>query len=275
MAELSYRKKGSGKPVILLHGFPFNQEIWEDFSHKLAQSFLVYTVDLPGFGESPSLNPPFSIDDVAARILGWIDIMKINNSVVIGHSLGGYIALAMVKKAPDLFAKLCLFHSTAYADTEEKKQSRNKVLEFVDKNGAAAFTSNFITPLFSNQTHLSISKVRTISMSSSAEQTHLSISKVRTISMSSSAEAVKGYTVAMRDRPDQTNVLKTFNKPVLFIAGSNDQGIPVDSIHKQAALSLYSETVVLSNVAHMGMFESENQCIETISSFIKGNSVTK
>ena len=70
--------------------------------------------------------------------------------MLIGHSLGGYVALAMVEKRPDLFAGLGLFHSTAYADSAEKKQSRNKVIEFVNKNGAKAFTTNFITPLFAD-----------------------------------------------------------------------------------------------------------------------------
>jgi pimeloyl-ACP methyl ester carboxylesterase len=256
MADLAYKQKGNGSPVILLHGFPFNQMIWESFSDKLAGSHLVYTIDLPGFGESTILESPFWIDDVADKVLQWIDKIGLSESIVIGHSLGGYIALALIKKAPHLFNAFCLFHSTAYADSEEKKQSRNKVLEFVDTNGVTKFTSNFIAPLFFNQSHPAIPMVKKISMSASGE-------------------AVKGYTIAMRDRTDRTDVLKNFSKPVLFIAGDKDQGIPIDSIHRQAALSLLAQTVVLPNVAHMGMFESENQCVEIISSFLKKNSVTK
>src|SRR5690606_20750625 len=99
-------------------------------------------------------------------------------------SLGGYVALAMVAQQPDRFAGLGLFHSTAYADTEEKRASRSKVIEFVETNGVEAFTSNFVTPLF-------------------ADKTHASIQKVREINMKASREAVIGYTKAMRDRPDQ------------------------------------------------------------------------
>jgi pimeloyl-ACP methyl ester carboxylesterase len=256
MTDLSYTKKGNGYAVVLLHGFPFNQTIWTGFSDKLAESHLVFTVDLPGFGGSAALKSPFSIDDVADKILQWLNKINLKKSLIIGHSLGGYVALALVKKAPHLFNSLCLFHSTAYADSEEKKQSRNKVLEFVDKNGAIAFSSNFISTLFS-------------------DQQHPAIPAVRKISMSASAEAIKGYTIAMRDRSERTDVLKNFSKPILFITGDKDLGIPVDSIHRQAALSLLTQTVVLSGVAHMGMFESENQCLETISSFVKENSVTK
>jgi pimeloyl-ACP methyl ester carboxylesterase len=256
MSELSFTETGNGKPLILIHGFPMHQKIWESFADKLALSFKVYTVDLPGFGKSPGLKLPFSIDDAADQMLDWLNGKGIHKCTLVGHSLGGYVALAMIKKSSRIFDSLVLFHSTAYPDSDEKKQSRNKVLEFIDKNGVHAFTSSFIAPLFANPQHPSIANVRSISMEASAD-------------------TVKGYTQAMRDRPDTTDVLRLFRKPVLFLAGDKDPGIPADSIHRQAALSLDSSVHILPDVAHMGMFEKENESLEKIRSFVEENQLPK
>ena len=249
MENIFYRQRGNGPSVILLHGFPFHSQIWDDFAEKLSGNFKVYTPDLPGFGNSPIIKSPFSIEQVADRVIGWIEKNQIINSVLIGHSLGGYVALAIAEKRPEMILGLGLFHSTAYADSEEKKASRNKVLEFVDKNGVQAFTSNFISPLF-------------------FDQQHPAIATVKALAMQASAEAVKGYTQAMRDRSDKTDVLRKFQGKILFLAGAKDPGISVESIHKQTAISREAETHILPDVAHMGMFENQLQTLKIVSTFI-------
>jgi pimeloyl-ACP methyl ester carboxylesterase len=254
MSKLFIRELGNGTPVVLLHGFPFDHTIWNSFAKKLSEQFHVLTPDLPGFGQSP-LHSPLTITNVAQVIIDYLVEKKISRSVLIGHSLGGYVALEMAKKSPDLFSSLGLFHSTAYADSDEKKESRNKVLEFIDKHGVQKFTSNFIGPLF-------------------ADEHHPAVNEIRSISMRASAESVKAYTIAMRDRSDRTAVLAEFSKPILFIAGEKDGGIPVESIKKQAQLSLFSETHILTSVAHMGMVESEHQTLAIVETFIKKSGVT-
>jgi pimeloyl-ACP methyl ester carboxylesterase len=250
MSALNFSESGSGLPVVLIHGFPFNQKIWDGYAESLARSFRVFTIDLPGFGKSPLLNPPFTIDDVAREVLSGLRKRQIKDPIVIGHSLGGYVALAMAKQKPDLFPALILFHSTALADTEEKKESRNKVLDFISKNGVEAFTSNFIPPLF-------------------ADQQHPGIQKTREIAMDASLEAVVNYTKAMRDRNDRTDLLLDFGKPIMIISGTKDGGIPVDSIKKQAEISDKIETHFLNDAAHMGMFEKKENTLELIAEFVR------
>ncbi|MBT1702689.1 alpha/beta fold hydrolase [Chryseosolibacter indicus] len=247
--SLHFIERGSGHPVILIHGFPLNQQIWDNFATSLSSSFRVFTIDLPGFGNSPALNNDFSIEDVASTLLTWIKEVNIKNAVLVGHSLGGYVALAMVEQEPTLFSGLVLFHSTAFADSEEKKQNRNKSLEFIEKNGVQAFTSNFIAPLF-------------------ADNTNSAIALVKDISIQASADTVTGYTKAMRDRKDRTVVLKQFPKHILIISGQKDAGITVESVEKQAQLSPRIEFHVLENVAHMGMLENEGKTLELLSQFV-------
>ena len=250
MSTLFFKEKGNGYPVILLHGFPLHQELWHSFAEKLSETCRVITLDIPGFGQSPLLEKSFTIDDIGKKILCWIEEQNITNAVLIGHSLGGYVALSIASQRPEIISGIVLFHSTAYADTEEKKQSRNKVLEFIARNGVVAFTSNFIVPLFFNEHHPAIPEVRAIAAEASVE-------------------SVRGFTEAMRDRNEKTGLLRTFPRPILFLAGENDGGISVESIRKQAAICLAPETYILSNVAHMGMFENEKQSLEIIRSFIR------
>jgi len=248
LKDLFVEQRGSGNPIVLIHGFPMNHHVWNHFATDLSKEFLVFTPDLPGFGKSKILTTPFSIDDVAQRLIEWLDNEKQKKSVIIGHSLGGYVTLAIAAKRPDLLAGLGLFHSTALADSIEKKESRTKVIEFVEKNGAPAFTSNFIQPLF-------------------ADADHAGIEMVRNIAVQSSAEAITGYTLAMRDRPGRERLLESFDKPILFIAGEKDGGIPVKSIRYQASIARHPYLHILKSVAHMGMFENQSLTLEIVRSF--------
>ncbi len=249
MLKIFSTVRGSGRPVILIHGFPMNSNVWDNFATSLSKHYKVYTPDLPGFGKSKLLNLPFTIEAVATQLLDWMDEQKIENPVVIGHSLGGYVTLAMAAKNPDRLAGIGLFHSTAAEDSAEKKESRTKTIEFVKKNGALAFTSNFIQQLF-------------------ADQDHPAIATVRQLAIQSQEDAVVGYTEAMRDRPSRIHALQEFEKPVLFIAGEKDQGIPAASIQQQASLCKQSHLHVIPNVAHMGMFEKPDETVNLAKVFI-------
>jgi pimeloyl-ACP methyl ester carboxylesterase len=249
MKELAFREQGKGKTLFFIHGFPFNHKIWDGYAEKFADQYHVVTIDLPGFGKSPILPSPFSMDQVADALLSFLDEQTLKNVVLIGHSLGGYVSLAMVAKKPTLFSALVLFHSTAYADSAEKKASRTKTVEFVQRNGAMPFTSNFIHPLFVNQHHPGIEIVRKIANESRSD-------------------AVIGYSLAMRDRQEHIKTLESFENPTLFLAGKNDPGIPVESVLKQGSHCKKPEIHIFDKVAHMGMFESPDDTVAKIKGFL-------
>ena len=249
MNSLYSKEQGQGEPILLLHGFPFHQEIWDGYTERLADAYRVITVDLPGFGKSPALKKGFSIEQVAQTLLYFLTDKNLASVAVVGHSLGGYVALALVKLAPERCSSLTLFHSTAYADSSEKKQSRTKVVEFVQKNGAIPFTTGFIPPLFSNPSHPAVETVRKIASEASED-------------------AVIGYTLAMRDRQDQIKTLESYKNPTLFLAGEKDPGIPVDTILKQAAHCQKPQIHILKNVAHLGMFENPIDTSAKIKDFV-------
>jgi pimeloyl-ACP methyl ester carboxylesterase len=243
-----YTDQGTGFPVILIHGFCETHEVWTRFAQQLSKDFRVISVDLPGFGKSKSLPEGFSVADAASKINELLVQLEITTCIPIGHSLGGYVTLAMVNQQA-LFSGFGLFHSTGYADSEERKASRNKVIEFVSKNGVAAFIETFIPPLFYDTSNPHIPFA--VKMALQTKQ-----------------ETLIGYAQAMRDRPDLTSVIEKFNNPIIFIAGEKDTVIPLETLQKQAELAAKPQLYVIPNVAHMGMFEKETETLNLTREFL-------
>lgn len=249
MLPVYFIDQGKGFPVVLLHGFCETNRIWQGVVTQLQDSWRVLAVDLPGFGNSKRLAVPETLDEIADAIIRWLESIRVTRCIVFGHSLGGYITLAIAKKKPDLLAAFGLIHSTAYADTEEKKANRNRVIEFVKEHGVNPFIESFIPPLFANSQHTRIAEV-------------ISIGKTTPV------QTLIAYTRAMRDRPDRTDVLADFKGKILLLAGEHDRLISVESIAVQAQRCQQPVFAVLQGVAHMGMLEDEAGIVRVLRLFL-------
>lgn len=247
--NIFYTDQGKGFPVVLIHGFCETHEVWTRFAQQLSKKFRVISVDLPGFGKSKSLGEGFSVADAASKINELLAELDLKKCIPVGHSLGGYVTLEMVKQETTFFQGFGLFHSTAYADSEEKKASRNKVIEFVSKNGVPAFIETFIPPLFHDKANPDIPFA--VKMALQTKQ-----------------ETLIGYAKAMRDRLDLTSVIENFNNPIIFIAGEKDTVIPTETLQKQAKLAAKPHLYVIPHVAHMGMFEKETETLNLTHNFL-------
>jgi pimeloyl-ACP methyl ester carboxylesterase len=248
MNKLFFKAEGEGRPLILIHGFCETSELWQGFSSELAKSYRVYSVDLPGFGQSPLPASSFTIDDIGAYILEWIKDQKISNPLLIGHSLGGYVALAVGAQVPEMIAGIVLFHSTAFPDSEEKKTNRNKSIEFVRKHGVDLFIDNFVPGLFYDKKDSKIPLVDKM-----ARQTKLG--------------TLINYSTAMRDRPSRINFLKEFAKPFLALGGQHDTIVTPEATLQHGSLSPYSQAHLLPLSAHIGMLEQTDLSLERIKEF--------
>lgn len=243
---------GKGKPVVLLHGVPVNSNVWNDLAASLQNNFLVITPDLPGSGKSEMLDGDnIGIEDYADVIKKIIDNENISQCKLIGHSMGGYITLAFAEKYPELLNGLGLFHSSAYADDEEKKQTRLKAIDFIKANGAYAFLKTSTPNLFAGKEHL--------------KQMEDIIEEGRKFN----SDALIQYYHAMIKRPNRTNVLKTFSKPVLFIIGEKDSVVSLQVSLQQCHLPAIAYVHVLENVGHMGMIEETDKSIQLVESFLQ------
>jgi pimeloyl-ACP methyl ester carboxylesterase len=246
--QIYFKDQGKGFPIVLLHGFCENHQIWNGFAEDLALNFRVITPDLPGFGKSQLPHQPFSIDDIADQMLTWLHQSGIEYSILIGHSLGGYITLAMARKKVEAFAGIGLFHSTAFADSDDKKANRDKTIEFVQKNGVAPFASTFVQGLFRD----SQSKYLT---------------QVNKIACATPLETVISYTKAMRDRESAIEFLRTLPIYLLVIAGIHDSIIPVAVSKQLAEIGPKVVYQPLEHSGHMGMLEDKQRALNAIRDF--------
>lgn len=249
MSSIFYRKIGKGYPIILLHGFCETHEIWDGLTKDLSKKFEIFTIDLPGFGNSPPLSTPSSIDEVGAKVFEWIDRQQIQKPVVIGHSLGGYVALAMAKQHPEDFAGIGLIQSTAFPDTEEKKVNRNKVIEFVKTHGTDPFIDTFVPGLF-------------------FDKSHPAIPQIDKIARGTTKETLLAYTALMRDRPSSIDFIKKTNLPVLILGGDKDTIIPAEITLEHGKLASNSSLQLLKNIGHMAMYESPLETQNAIELFM-------
>src|SRR6478609_618047 len=207
MSTIFYTDEGEGLPVIFIHGFCETHELWSDFISTFTKNFRVLTIDLPGFGRSPLPTEEFTIDSIGLIIVNWLHEMGISKAVFVGHSLGGYVALSILNQNPGLAAGLCLFHSTAFADTEEKKMSRGKVNDFVRKHGVAPYIKTYVPGLF-------------------AQKADIAISKIYEMALKTDPKALISYSNAMKGRSERTQVLQKSTYPVMLIAGLKDTLMP-------------------------------------------------
>ncbi len=250
--NIHYREFGKGKPVILVQGFGEDGNIWNELIEDLKDNFKIIVPDIPGSGKSEMLDGEnTSIEDYAEVIKAILKEEKIELCCMIGHSMGGYITLAFAEKYPELLYGFGLFHSSAFADEEEKKQTRRKAIEFIKTKGTYAFLKTSIPNLFADSKH--------------QNDIEMLIEQGKNLTL----EALIQYYHAMINRPDRTHVLKIFTKPVLFIIGQKDNAIPLQASLQQCHLPAISHVHILENVGHMGMIEEQKKCSGLLLSFLQ------
>lgn len=248
---LHFYEKGQGHPLLLLHGFCESGEMWRYFSDSLSPKYRVICPDLPGFGSSPLSKPIDSIEAVAEQLAEWMQEEQIQHPIVMGHSLGGYVALALLESMGDRIKAIGLLHSTAFGDDEEKKEMRNRTLAFLKKHSAVKFVTSFVPQLFPEH--------RRIELAEAMEQAIEDGKR-------SSLEGLLSYTVAMRDRKDRMEVLQHYLGPKLLLAGTLDGAVKIES--SRAQQEAYTHYVELEGVGHIGMVEEKEKTLSVVQDFV-------
>ncbi len=255
-STIFYRVSGQGKTVVLLHGFGEDGNIWNYLATNLEDNFKVIIPDLPGSGKSELLNgeeKEITINNYAKVVMHILEKENVSTCTVVGHSMGGYITLAIAENYPDILNGFGLFHSSAFADNEEKIQARLKSIEFLKTNDAASFLKTSTPGLFADKFKHEYPDV---------------IEKLIESGKHFSTQALIQYYQAMINRPERLEVLKQTTLPVLFIIGEKDQAIPLQQSLAQCHLPSISYVHILSNAGHMGMLEEKELCNNIVTSFL-------
>lgn len=249
--KIAYDLQGSGTTLVFLHGFGENRQMWAAYKAYFGD-YQVLTIDLPNTGDSEVMEA--SVARMAKVVNAVLIAENIEQCILIGHSMGGYVALAFAKLYSSKLLGYCLFHSQPNADTEEKKKGRNKAIEFVKKHGSAVYFKGLIPLLFAKDYLKNNDTV---------------VQKLIEFGSQIPKEGVIFQLQAMRDRPDNRAVLVKSKVPVCFIIGEDDVAVPTANSLNQTFLPQIADIHILPNVGHMGMFEAQLKTVGILNRFIE------
>ncbi len=250
-ATIHYQKRGKGPAIVFLHGFLENHSMWNDFSDVLHKNHTVIAVDLPGHGKSDDIAYVHTMEEMAEVVRAIVEKENIRRHYLVGHSMGGYVSMAYAEKYPDAIKGLVMFHSTASADTEQKKKDRDRAIKVV-KHNKDLFINEAVPKLF-NTNYRPYTR---------------EIAVCKRIAKKMSAKSIVAALEGMKIRLDREVVLKFAPYKVLYIIGKQDNVLPYKSLIKQAQIPEQGDYLLLENCGHMGHIEAKGQCIRTIKTFI-------
>lgn len=250
---ISYTKCGTGPALMLLHGFPLDGSIWDAIVPDLAQQFTVLVPDLPGVGQSILSKEGASIDDLAELVPAILKQEGLEACVLAGHSMGGYIALAAAELFPNLVQGLALIHSTANADSEEKREKRQRAIDLIENGGQAAFVRVALEDLLPSEFKLTNPDLIQAQIDRSLKVPDFTL--------------VNAYR-AMMARPDRKEVLARCVMPVLFVFGKEDTVIPYKACLQQSLLPNVSFVELYAACGHMSMMEYPERLQRDLRTFV-------
>jgi pimeloyl-ACP methyl ester carboxylesterase len=251
--NVHYTDAGEGPVIVLVHGFTESLAIWKPFSEELSKSFRVICLDLPGHGRTANFEAMHSMEFMAEVVHAVLSFCRIQKCVLVGHSMGGYVALAFAHLYPEMLKGLVLFHSQADADNEEARQNRDRTIEIV-RQDRFGFINQFIPDLFAP---------------ANRERLGREIEVLKNQAGSISGKGLVAALEGMKVRNGWRDLLQSLTIPVLFIAGKQDTRIPIDKVIEQIALPKHAEALLLEGVGHMGYLEAAEITLGVISDFTK------
>lgn len=250
-AEIHYSDNGKGSVVVLLHGFLENLTMWDFLIEELSKKYRVFAFDLLGHGKSENIGYIHTMEEQADMIYSVLHENKIRKATLIGHSMGGYIALAFAELYPDNVKKLILVNSTAKADSEERKINRDRAIQAVKKN-FSAFVKMSITNLFSEKNRERLSK---------------EIEEVKKQALKTPIQGIIASLEGMKIRNDREVMLHFAPYPIMLILGTEDSVLNYEENKNQVENT--SVKLVSLDSGHMSHLETTKELLENITDFLK------
>lgn len=249
--KVRYSDTGKGRAIVLLHGFLGSHKIWQDYLKPLSKKFRVIAIDLPGHGETPSIGYYHSMEMLAQSVKAVLDQAGVRRYVLVGHSMGGYAALAFAELYPENVRGLCLCHSSSYPDSNEKKKERDRVIQLV-KKGHKRTVTDIIKALFTQEKLPGIKE---------------KVKQATAIAMETTEQSIINSLEGMKERKSRDLILKFAEYPVFFVVGKKDTLVNSDAVFSQVGLCKFPYVVMMEDEGHMGFYEEPEQIEKEIRQF--------
>ena len=252
---LAYDVSGSGRPLLLVHGYPLNRKIWRPQMESLVDAARVVAPDLRGHGESNAPDELYSVDRLADDLVELLDDLGLAGPAVVGGlSMGGYVALAFYRRHPERVAGLILAATRAGADSEVGQANRDKAMALAREKGVEAIADSMLPKMLAPETYHSHPDL---------------VQQVRRIMAETPLNGVIGDLTAMRDRPDSTELLGGIAQPVLVIHGQDDQLIPPSEAEAAFARLPNARLALVPSAGHLLNLEQPDAFDAEVRTFLK------
>lgn len=250
---VTFSDTGKGRAVVLLHGFLGSHQIWNSTIQSLSKSFRVIAIDLPGHGGTECFGYVHTSELNAKCVKAVMDSLRLKKYVIIGHSMGGYAGLAFADLYPDNLKGLCLYHSTAYADSDEKKRDRTRSIKVVKANHEI-FTTEVIKNLFASKNFKYLKE---------------EIAFAQKVAAKTSKQSIIASLEGMKDRPNRDIILGMAHYPIMMVIGELDNILPYQQLLEQSELIREKHVLYLEHDGHMGFLESPRQSNAALKKFLR------
>ncbi|SDP68130.1 Pimeloyl-ACP methyl ester carboxylesterase [Actinopolyspora xinjiangensis] len=270
---MHYVESGTGTPLVLLHAFPVDARMWEGVRTELEDRFRVLAPDQRGMGqspphesavsESPSEGSPWpaerepSPDAAAEDVLALLDELRLPSAYVAGCSMGGYVAMALARRAPERIEGLILADTKAEADSAEQRDNRLRVADRAEREGTAGWLAGDTLPGLLGRT--------------TRHRRENVVERARTLVEQQPSAGVAWAQRAMAARPDSSGTLRAYEGPALVVVGDEDALSPPESARGTAALLPRGELVTLPEAGHLSPLETPRAFADAVRGWLDGS----
>lgn len=237
--NLSYSETGKGTAIVLLHGFLENSTMWDFYVTEFSKKYRVITIDLLGHGQTECLGYVHTMEDMADAVHAVLHELRIRKAIFMGHSMGGYVALAFAELYPDMIKGILLQNSTSRADSDERKINRDRAIKAVKQN-YTSFVRMSIANLFSEENR---------------ERFAAEIDALRDQAVKTPLQGIVAALEGMKIRNDREVILHFSPYPILLVLGKKDQSL----IYEDHADQIEGTDVKLVSYPHGHMSHIENK----------------
>lgn len=250
--KIAYSETGKGTAVVLLHGFLENATMWDFYVPEFSKKYRVITIDLLGHGQTECMGYLHTMEDMADAVHAVLHELRIRKAIFVGHSMGGYVALAFAELYPDNVKGIVLLNSTSRADSEERKGNRDRAIVCVKKD-YSSFIRMSIANLFSEDNREKLSE---------------EIENVKLEALKTPLQGIVAALEGMKTRNDREVLLHFAPYPIMLILGEKDPVLNFDENKEQIEGTDVKFTSFPDG--HMSHIENRNKLGKILLEFFKG-----
>lgn len=244
----------NGQPVLFVHGFPFSHAMWSEQLRVVSQQYRAIAYDVRGHGESLVGDGQYTIEGHVEDLIALIDHLALPPVVIVGLSMGGYIALRALERNPERFRAAVLCDTRSEADNNEGKLRRAAGAVAVKRDGSAVFADGFVKAVFAAH-----------SLAAKPD----AVRAIHDVIRSTPPLSIAGTLIALAARTDTTASLEALSLPTLILVGEHDVTTPPAASQAMHERIRGSELFIVPDAAHMSNLENPEFFNEKLLYFLK------